>query len=62
MTNKNSNPIQKAKSIKNLTTFLEKFNQFFDNEKIDAIVNQEFNQKYELLPLLVKARIYYNEH
>lgn len=62
MTNSNSNPIKNEKSVKNLTKFFEKFNQLFDNEKIDEIVNQEFSQKYELLPLLVKARIYYNEH
>lgn len=49
------------KLLKSFVKFFDKFNRFFDNEKVDIIVNQEFAQEYALLPLLVKARMYYDE-
>ena len=56
------NPIENKKSLNNLVKFFKKFNNFFDNEKIDAIVHQEFSKEYALLPLLVKAQLYYDKH
>ena len=58
---KNINPIEKDKMLQNFVSFFKDFNKFFSNDKVDIIVNQEFSQKYELLPLLVKARMYYNQ-
>ena len=58
----NTNPIGNAKSLDNLVAFFKGFNKLFENEKIDSIVNQEFRREYALLPLLVKAQIYYDEH
>jgi len=51
-----------AKALANLVEFFEKFNNVFENEVIDNIVNKEFTREYALLPLLVKAQLYYNEN
>ena len=59
---KHSNPFDEEKVYTNLVNFFRKFDKFFENEKVDEIVNKEFAQEYELLPLLVKARMYYNEN
>ena len=56
------NPIENKKSLNNLVKFFKKFNNFFDNEKIDEIVHQEFGREYALLPLLVKAQLYYDNN
>ena len=64
MKNKNSktsNPIEEEKLLNSFVNFFYKFDKFFDNVKIDEIVNSEFNREYALLPLLVKARMYYDE-
>jgi len=58
---KNTNPISQEKVLNRLVSFFKKFNKVFDNEKIDEIVYQEFPRQYALLPLLVKAQIYYDE-
>ena len=58
---KNTNPIDNDKMLNNFVTFFKGFNKFFANDKVDEIVNKEFPQEYELLPLLVKARMYYNQ-
>ena len=58
---KNTNPISQDKLLNNFVKFFNGFNKFFANDKVDEIVNQEFPQEYELLPLLVKARMYYNQ-
>ena len=58
---KHSNPIEEEKLFKSFVSFFHKFDKFFDNEKVDEIVNKEFPQEYALLPLLVKARMYYDE-
>ena len=50
------------KVLTSLTKFFHNFNKLFENESIDAVVNNEFPQRYALLPLLVKAQLYYNEH
>ena len=56
-----TNPIEQEKLLNNFCRFFEKFNEFFENVRVDDIVNQEFTRQYELLPLLVKARMYYDE-
>ena len=58
---KNTSNPNDEKVLNNLVKFFKEFNQLFDNESIDKIVNQEFTREYALLPLLVKAKIYYNE-
>ena len=58
---KHSNPIEEEKLFNKFVSFFNGFNNFFDNENVDEIVNKEFAQEYALLPLLVKARLYYNE-
>jgi len=58
---KHSNPIEEEKLLNKFVSFFNGFNKFFDNENVDEIVNKEFAQEYALLPLLVKARLYYNE-
>ncbi len=50
------------KVLNNLTKFFAGFNKLFENESIDALVDKEFNRRYALLPLLVKAQLYYDEH
>ena len=57
-----TNPINKEKSFDNMVSFFKRFNKLFDNDAVDSIVNQEFRKEYALLPLLVKAQIYYNEN
>jgi len=59
---KNTSNPHDEKVLNNLVKFFKDFDQHFDNETIDKIVNQEFPQKYALLPLLVKAQLYYNNH
>ncbi len=59
---KASNPFDNKKSLDNLISFFKGFNKFFENEKIDEIIRQEFRREYALLPLLVKAHIYYEEN
>ena len=59
---KQSNPIEEEKLLKSFTNFFHKFDRFFENAKVDEIVNREFAQEYALLPLLVKARMYYDEN
>ena len=58
---KHTNPIEDEKLYNKFVAFFNKFNQFFENEVVDEIVNKEFAQEYALLPLLVKARMYYDE-
>ena len=58
---KHSNPIEEEKLLNSFVTFFHNFDKFFENEKVDEIVNKEFSQEYALLPLLVKARMYYDE-
>ena len=59
---KQSNPIEEEKLLNNFVNFFHKFDKFFENAKVDEIVNREFNREYALLPLLVKARMYYDEN
>lgn len=59
---KNSNPIQNQKSLDNLVDFFKGFNNFFENDMVDKIIKQEFRREYALLPLLVKAQLYYEEN
>ena len=59
---KNSNPIENQKSLDNLVDFFQGFNKFFDNDMVDKIVRQEFRKEYALLPLLVKAQLYYDNN
>ncbi|MCR4880898.1 MAG: hypothetical protein K6A44_02985 [bacterium] len=59
---KHSNPIDEEKLFKNFVAFFNGFNKFFDNDSVDEIVKKEFSQEYSLLPLLVKARMYYDEN
>ena len=56
-----TNPIEDEKLLNSFVHFFNKFENFFDNAKVDEIVNKEFNREYALLPLLVKARMYYDE-
>lgn len=53
--------LDEQKLMDKFVLFFRKFDKFFENAKVDDIVNQEFTQQYALLPLLVKARMYYNE-
>jgi len=58
----NTNPIENQKSLENLVDFFKGFNKFFENDMVDKIVKQEFNREYALLPLLVKAQLYYDNN
>lgn len=59
---KQSNPIEEEKLMNSFAKFFSKFDKFFENAKVDEIVNREFNREYALLPLLVKAKMYYDEN
>ena len=54
--------VDNEKVLNNLTDFFQGFNKLFENESIDDVVNKEFPRKYDLLPLLVKAQLYYDKH
>ena len=48
---KHTNPIEDEKLYNKFVAFVNKFNQFFENEVVDEIVNKEFAQEYALLQL-----------
>ena len=56
-----SNPIDEEKSLDNLIAFFKGFNKFFENDLVEQVIQQEFKREYALLPLLVKASIYYEK-
>ncbi|MDD3594391.1 MAG: hypothetical protein PHX18_07170 [Candidatus Gastranaerophilales bacterium] len=58
------NPIKHGDNecLNRLVVAFKEFCEFFDNDSVDKAIKHEFGKEYATLPLLIKERIYYENH